>query len=415
MNDLSNLNINNTTISELLQIIQKISHISEILEPKKYYLDKVKNKKLGYVYYVRYVDNGIVVPSHWTTKTNNIELAEKYAIENRERLLTKYYCRDIIKKPYGVLYTILKNYYSKNSPYLDIDIKRGRITSDKSRTTYNNFINRQFIPYLKKHGIKDFDEIDTPLLSRLQNYLLIDKKTKNGITHGIKPQTINHYISYVSLIFDHLIQEGQMKINPCKSLITLKIKQDDQKVTGCYEINKLKGVFNRKWKNELSYLLSLIMYTTNIRNNEIEKIQVKDIFMIDNFHFIDVDESKTKNGIRIVPLHIFVFRKIAAYIRKNKLMENDFIFKLPNCKRLGSRRYKTSLTELAEYAGYSKDRLKKENIRFYSGRHFWKTLMNSENLGDVEEYFMGHKVSADVAKRYNHRDKQGKRKLLESP
>jgi len=40
-------------------------------------------------------------------------------------------------------------------------------------------------------------------------------------------------------------------------------------------------------------------------------------------------------------------------------------------------------------------------------------LMNSEELGDIEEYFMGHKVSGDVAKRYNHRDKQGREKLLE--
>ena len=40
--------------------------------------------------------------------------------------------------------------------------------------------------------------------------------------------------------------------------------------------------------------------------------------------------------------------------------------------------------------------------------------MNSENLGDdIEEFLMGHKVSADVAKRYNHRDKQGREKLIE--
>jgi hypothetical protein len=47
-------------------------------------------------------------------------------------------------------------------------------------------------------------------------------------------------------------------------------------------------------------------------------------------------------------------------------------------------------------------------ISFYSGRHFWKTMMNAEGLGgDAEEVFMGHKVSADVSRRYNHRDKQG--------
>jgi integrase len=62
---------------------------------------------------------------------------------------------------------------------------------------------------------------------------------------------------------------------------------------------------------------------------------------------------------------------------------------------------------------YDKARLKKENITFYSGRHFWKTLMNANGLGEVEEYFMGHKVSNDVAKRYNHRDRQGQEKITE--
>jgi hypothetical protein len=34
--------------------------------------------------------------------------------------------------------------------------------------------------------------------------------------------------------------------------------------------------------------------------------------------------------------------------------------------------------------------------------------MNAEELGDdIEEYFMGHKISNDVSKRYNHKDKQG--------
>jgi integrase len=179
------------------------------------------------------------------------------------------------------------------------------------------------------------------------------------------------------------------------------------------DIEKMKGVFNRKWKNELSYLLSLIIYTTNMRNSEIERIQVNDFFMIDNYHFLDIPESKSENGERIVPLHDFVYRKIMAYVRKNKLTENNYVFKLPGCKKLGSSRYKLANIELSEYAGYTIETLKKENITFRSGRHFWKTLMDSEKLGDIEEYFMGHKVSGDVAKRYNHKDKQGKKKLLE--
>jgi hypothetical protein len=39
--------------------------------------------------------------------------------------------------------------------------------------------------------------------------------------------------------------------------------------------------------------------------------------------------------------------------------------------------------------------------------------MNGEGLGDdVEELFMGHKVSSDVSKLYNHRDKQGRKLMI---
>jgi len=39
--------------------------------------------------------------------------------------------------------------------------------------------------------------------------------------------------------------------------------------------------------------------------------------------------------------------------------------------------------------------------------------MNAGNLGeDAEEYWMGHAVSGDVAKTYNHRDKQGREVML---
>ena len=58
--------------------------------------------------------------------------------------------------------------------------------------------------------------------------------------------------------------------------------------------------------------------------------------------------------------------------------------------------------------------LKAENIRFYSRRKFWKTLMASEGLGrDTEEYFMGHKVSGDVEKLYKDLTKVGAEKLAQ--
>jgi len=404
MTDLKQIDLN-----QILSAMQVIQNYSLQINPaqKNFYLEKVKNKKLGFVFYVRYIDNGEAVKSHWTTKTNDMEAAEKYAQENREKLLLKYYGRDIVKKPYGEMFTILKKYYSANSQYVKTDIDRGKQLSDKARGQYYNFITKQFIPYLKKHGISDFEQIDTPFLARYQNYLLAGTPKRPGV----KPQTIKIYLWTVSNIFNHLVLEGCLSLNPFRNLVKLKIKNENMR--GCYEITKLKGVFNKTWKTPLYYLLCMVIYTTGMRNSEIEKIRVRDLILIDKVRFIDIADSKTKNGIRIVPLHDFVYKKIMSYARKNNKQENDLIFKSEGTVKIMSKTYERANLELAEFTKYKPEQLLKENITFYSGRHFWKTLMDSEKLGDIEEYFMGHKTSGNVAKRYNHKDKQGRKKLIE--
>jgi len=286
------------TSPDAMRAIQEFgSHIPNDYAPRTHYLNKIKNKKLGVVWYVRYIVNGEVLPSHWSTRTNDKEAAERWAVENRERILDKYYGRIVIKKSYGELYDILRKYYAKNSKYLEIDLNRGKSLGDVARNAYHNFIIKQFMPYLKKHGIKNFEEIDTPFLARYQNYLLSERKTKNGIIPGIKPQTIKIYLLTVSNIFNHLLIAGHIKTNPCKSLIKLKIR--NEQLRGCYEITKLKGVFNKAWDNQLHYLLCLIIYTTGIRNSEIERMRVNGIITIDTVHFINVTVKRsTSSGIQ---------------------------------------------------------------------------------------------------------------------
>ncbi|MDR1218806.1 MAG: hypothetical protein LBK73_04265 [Treponema sp.] len=53
--------------------------------PKRYSLAKRPNKKCGFLYYVRYVDNGKLVPSKWNTHTNILHDAEEFARANRAR------------------------------------------------------------------------------------------------------------------------------------------------------------------------------------------------------------------------------------------------------------------------------------------------------------------------------------------
>jgi integrase len=362
---------------------------------KGYNLTKVKNKAHGFIYYVRYIENGKLIPSRWNTHTNNLSAAECFAKDNRIRILTAYHAKH---DKNDAMYAVLENYYKENSPYIDNIKKRGRRLCEQVRGQYHSFIQKTFTPFLKKYRIKCFNEITAPVIAKLQNEMLASK---------LKPQTINRYMIGLRTIFDHMVRDGFMAENVLNHVDSLTPQPCDYKAVGCYEVGKPNGIFNTLWKDELSYLLNLIIYSTGIRNGEIIKMKPQDIIAIGGCRFIDIKESKTENGIRLAPLHDFVHKRLAAWIRKNKIKPDAFIFAAAK-----PYSFTKAYQLLGEKLGFDKTALKAENIEFYSGRHYWKTLMNANELGDVEEYFMGHKVSKDVSERYNHRDKQGQKRLL---
>jgi integrase len=234
-------------------------------------------------------------------------------------------------------------------------------------------------------------------MSKFQNELLAG---------NLKPQTINRYMIGIRTIFDHMVRDGYMAENILNHVDSLKTKPGDCKVVGCYEVGTPNSIFNKMWKDELSYLLNLLIYATGIRNNEIMNLKPQHIVRMSTCHFLDIKESKTENGIRLAPLHEFIYEKIIAWIKKNDIKDDALLF--PVKPYAFTKAYRL----LGKKLGFNKTALKTQNIVFYSGRHYWKTLVNANDLGDIEEYFMGHKVSKDVAERYNHRDKQGRQRLL---
>jgi integrase len=210
----------------------------------------------------------------------------------------------------------------------------------------------------------------------------------------------------IRTIFDHMVRDGFVAENILNRIDSLKTRPGDCKVVGCYEVGRPDGLFNRPWKDRLSYLLNLVIYTTGIRNSEIMLIKPQNIITLDGCHFIDIKDSKTENGIRFAPLHEFVYEKIMVWTKKNNIKDDTLLFPVKPYA------FTKAYLILGKKLGFDKAALDAQNITFYSGRHYWKTLMNANDLGDIEEYFMGHKVSKDVAERYNHRDKQGQNRLL---
>jgi integrase len=361
---------------------------------KGYNLSKVKSKKYGFLYYVRYIENGKLIPSRWNTHTNNLDAAECFARDNREKILTAYHSKhDTDDK----MYTVLEAYYEKDSHYINNIKKRGRRLCEQVRGQYHNFVKNVFAPFLKKNRVKCFNEITAPTMAKFQNELLAD---------NLKPQTINRYMIGIRTIFDNMVRDGYMAENVLNQVDSLIPQPGDCKVVGCYEVGKPNNIFNRVWKDELSYLLNLLIYSTGIRNNEITNIRPQDIITMGTCRFIDIKKSKTENGVRLVPLHGFVYERLIARIKKNHIEEDALVFPVKPYA------FTKAYLLLGKKLDFNKAALQEQNIVFYSGRHYWKTLLNANDLGDIEEYFMGHKVSKDVAERYNHRDKQGRKRLL---
>ena len=353
--------------------------------------------KKGKVYYVRYFCDNKMIPSQWSTGTSDYREAELFAKVNKEGILNKYFNR----KEGKVLYGVLRSYYLKDSPYLVIDTVRGRKINENSRKILHGFIVNSFIPFLRENKIREFNDVKPVVMSRFQNHLLIEK--------GLLPQSINRQIGGIKAIFSHLFMTGVIEQNTMKDITPLRTMNN--KIRGCYSVEDLAGIFKEQWEDKKSYLLCSLIYSAGLRNGEIKNLKAEDIIVKDDVHFLNISGSKTTSGIRIVPLHPKVRLTLEEWIREKDLSVGDCLF----VKNRGQRIFKTAKTAnvfMGSLLGKPPEELEKDNITFYSGRHFYKTMLNLYNLGDIEELFMGHKVNKKVSERYNHKDKRGEKELL---
>ena len=238
-------------------------------------------------------------------------------------------------------------------------------------------------------------------MSRFQNYLLIEKK--------LLPQSINRQIGGIKAIFSHLFMTGVIEQNIIKDISPLRPKTN--KIRGCYSIEDLEGIFKTPWEDKKSYLLCSLIYSAGLRNSELQNLKAKDIISKEDVDFLNVTKSKTASGIRIVPLHPKIRKILNEWTAENNLTAEEYLFMKNSRQRILKTAKKANLY-MGALLGKNAEDLELENITFYSGRHFYKTMLNLYNLGDIEELFMGHKVTRKVSERYNHKNKRGEKELL---
>jgi integrase len=130
------------------------------------------------------------------------------------------------------------------------------------------------------------------------------------------------------------------------------------------------------------------------------KIQFNDIQKINDLYFLNVRGTKSKNAKRKVPIHNALYKALKTYVKENGIEDGKPIF-----KGLYNDVFRQANFQMGNLLGYNEEQLLEKGICFYSGRHFFKSILaigNLEKIADIpidfQELFMGHPFREEKVK-----------------
>jgi integrase len=356
------------------------------IEKRLFYLFKRTSKKYGFIYQVKYIDpqTNTILPTKYSTGTNDLETANKWAADNRERCLTAYSGKAEM--------TLLESYYIEGSKYLEYEAYDGRKLSPVVMKQRQSFTNNHIIPFFQKSKVRYLSQI-TPLhIKQLKHYLSTEK--------GLKPQTINYNLHSFKKCLILMKDMGKITYDFSGCSFTQKGSKQAEKSRNIYSIQTLKGVFDKKWNNELYRVLCMLIYFTGIRNSEIQRMRFNDIEEINDVYFLNVRGTKSKNAVRKVPIHPKLYTALINYVKENHIDKDTAIF-----GSVYNDTFRKASFAMGFLLGFNKKELLEKGICFYSGRHTFKSVIaiaNAEKVAELDinyqELFMGHNFSKEALK-----------------
>jgi len=348
-------------------------------EKRKYYLIKRPSKKLGYVYQVKIIDQntGEILPTKFSTGTNNLETAIQWAERNYKTCLSKYEGRAEL--------SVFEKYYIDTGEYWRFEKYDGRKLSPIVMKQRHAFMVNHIIPFFQSKKVHYLSQITPIHIKELKHYLSTEKE--------LTPQTININLNSFKKCLAVFRDMGKITTDFSKCSFTVLGSKQAEKKRGIFPIDTLKGVFSsKKWKDPLSKILCQTIYFSGIRNSELLRIQFNDIEKVKDIWFLNVRGTKSKNAIRKVPIHNDLYKALKTYIKEHGIKEDTPIF-----KGVYNDVFRQASFDMGSLLGLTEKQLLEKNICFYSGRHFFKTILATGDdirIADIpldfQELFMGH-------------------------
>lgn len=342
-----------------------------------------------YVQYRNYEGKRISpVSTGETTKT----AAHAWARLHKDRIIKKSYER--VGNP---LKKLLTDFYGMDSKILQRRAARGEVCKEIHRKHCEAYCKNYFIPFFDESNIKSVHDITRPILRELQDYI---RET------GVKAKTVNSALSALRQVFRYLEDEEEINKNPFYGLKPLA-ELDEKEERGAFPLDKVRLAFKLDWSDKHYYLLSILAGSTGLRNSEINALRVSSIIANDNSYHVDVrnafdssSKTKTKAGVRKVPLHPFVYSKLLEWIEVKNLHGNDYLFwerkKGPESelKPISYSEFGLSVVEAGRKMGLNESFMNDNNITFYSWRHFYNSLLVRAGINIYKiKTVMGHTLN----------------------
>lgn len=201
---------------------------------------------------------------------------------------------------------------------------------------FNSYIEKYF-DYLKyerklsnntiasyKNDLKAFDKFFNSKIIN-NKYEDIEKYLKS--IHNLSSKSVAHQITVINSLYEFLIKDGYIDINPCENIVTPKLDKRLPKFLTEEEIDKILDIsLNTAYDYRNKAMLELL-YATGLRISELLNLELNDIDLKNAFVRV-MGKGKKE---RIVPIGDVAIKYMEIYLNEYRpiLLKNknsDYIF-----------------------------------------------------------------------------------------
>lgn len=279
--------------------------------------------------------------------------------------------------------------------------------SNKARFNYLN----EFLEWLEKQGLLDITQIQAPQINRYYGYISSRPSKKDG--GALSQKTTHSQMRIIRDLFEMLLRNGQIQINPCSTLNFPYPKVSEERtVLDQLEITQL---YHTTETAQERAILSMA-YGCGLRVGELVKCNVEDIRLRERLLIVPQGKG---NKRRVVPLSGGVVNDLADYYynerdglakgRDFKPNQNAFMLHSRG-GRMQKHSYNNYLKAIIERTG--NEAIKEKQITIHSLRHSIATHLLEQGIA-VEQVrmFLGHS-QIETTQIYTHISKEQLKELI---